>query len=302
MAKAKTAIAAPAFPTAAQIATTTKVEAKVPGTTVPAGYGADAAELKPAVINPAILSDKDLIAKTNADNKAKADLDKIAAKKVKDDAKAEKAAAADKVKAEKAEARAIAKTARETRIAALATEGKNYTGSMLALADRAKTGAYVKGATGQLRSNDELAIALDGISATDVVRIGLDLLKVEDNPYTALNIGQQSMNLRNRMRGAIKKATLTIADIAAYIERNKIVVVTQADVDKARAEKKARADEAKAAALVKAEAAAKAAEAAKVAPVAEVKPLAEPETNTVLKGDGSDDAQPAKTKTKAKAK
>ena len=242
-------------------------------TTVPAGYGSDAPATTNATEaaentggtpakgkvehNPSIPSDKELIAKTNAANKEKADAEK--AEKAK--AKAEKQAVKDAEKAEKAAARATAKTERETRIAALAADGKNYTGSMLALADRVKQGVYVKGSNGQLRSNDELAIALDGISATDVVRIGLDLLKIEDNPYTKLNIGQQSMNLRNRMRGAIKKETLTIAAVTEYVTRNKIVVVSADDVAKARADKaervaKAKADkEAKAAAAATAKAA-----------------------------------------------
>lgn len=250
------------------------VSAAKTATSVPAGYGSDAAESgKPATTdkteaakntgstptgkvehNPSIPSDKELIAKTNAANKEKADAEKAA----KAEEKAAKQKIKDDEKAAKAAARADAKAAREARIAALAADGKNYTGSMLALADRVKQGVYVKGATGQLRSTDELAVALDGISATDVVRIGLDLLKIEENPYTKLNIGQQSMNLRNRMRGAIKKATLAIADVTAYIERNKIVVVSAADVAKLKAEKAERVAKAAADKAAKAEAATKA--------------------------------------------
>ena len=230
-------------------------------TSVPAGYGSDAtttapaaqaqaeaAPLRPAVINAPIPTDKELIAKTDAANKIKDDEAKAEAKRLKEEAKAAKTAAADKVKAEKAAARAESKAARETRLGALAADGKNYTGSMLALADRVKTGHYVVGATGQLRSNDELALALDGISPTDVVRIGLDMLKIEENPYTKLNIGQQSMNLRNRMRGAIKKAVFTIADINEYVKRNEIAVVLAVPFEvkeAAKAQKKADADAAK---------------------------------------------------------
>lgn len=185
-------------------------------------------------------TDAELIAKTKADLKAKEDAEKAEKAEAKAKAKAEKDAAA----AVKKEERAKAKAERDARIAELAASGKTYTGSMLALADKVKQGVYIKGANGQLHTNDELANALDGIGATDVVRIGLDALKIEDNPYSKLNVGQQSMNLRNRMRGAIKKGTLTIAEIVEYIVRNKIHVVTKADIEaaaKAKADKKAEA-------------------------------------------------------------
>jgi hypothetical protein len=195
--------------------------------------------------NPPIEGDKALIEKTKAEAAAKV----AAEKKAKADEKEAKLAAKKAEQAEKAEARAKSKAEREGRLAALAAEGKSYTGSMLALADRVKQGVYVVGATGQLRSNDELAQALDGVSATDVVRIGMDVLKLEDNPYYKLNVGQQSMNLRNRMRGAIKKNTLTIAEIKAYIERNSITVTPYVDPAvkaAAKAQKKADAEAAKA--------------------------------------------------------
>jgi hypothetical protein len=209
--------------------------------------------------NPQIKSDAQLLkedqerraAEAAAAKQKKAD-DKAAADKVKADAKAkkdaDKAEAAAKAKADKeakAAERAAKKAEREAALAK-ATEGRNYTGSMSALAARVAQGAYVKSANGQLRSTDELATALDGVSATDVVRMGLDLLKLEENPYAALNIGQQSMNLRNRMRGAIKKQVLAIADITAYIERNSVHVVKAEDVAKARAEKAERIAKAKA--------------------------------------------------------
>lgn len=212
--------------------------------------------------NPPIEGDKAVMEKAKADLKAKED----AAKAEKAKAKEEKAAAKKAEQAEKAEARAKAKAERQARLEALAAEGKNYTGSMLALADRVKQGVYVKGSTGQLRSNDELAQALDGIGPDDVIRIGLDVLKIEDNPYVKLNVGQQSMNLRNRMRGAIKKETLTIATIQDYITRNNIHVTTPEDLAKKAAEKadrKAKAD---------AEKAAKAEAAAKVTPKEAAKP------------------------------
>lgn len=200
--------------------------------------------------NPPIEGDKAVIEKAKAEQKARDD----AAKAEKQAARDAKKAEADKLKAEKQAARNAAKAEREARLAALAAEGKNYTGSMLALADRVKQGVYVKGSTGQLRSNDELAQALDGVSPTDVIRIGLDVLKLEENPYTALNVGQQSMNLRNRMRGAIKKETLKIDDIKDYIKRNDINVTTPEDLAKRAAEKAKRVADAAAAKEAKAKA------------------------------------------------
>lgn len=228
--------------------------------------------------NPPIKSDAQLLKedqdRRKADEAAAKDkkaADKAAAAKAKDDAKAakaaekaEKQAKADADRAEKAAARATAKAEREARMAELAN-GRTP-GSMLALAVKVKDGKYVKSATGQLHSGDALASALDGISATDVIRIGLDVLKLEDNPYAALNIGQQSMNLRNRIRGAIKKQVLTIADITAYVERNKIVQVTAEQIAKAKAEREAKA------AAAKAEREAKAA--AKAAPKADTEAAA----------------------------
>lgn len=200
--------------------------------------------------NPPIEGDKATIEKAKAEQKAKDDAAKAEKQKIRE----EKAAAKKAEQAEKAEARAKSKAEREARLAALAAEGKNYTGSMLALADRVKQGVYVKGATGQLRSNDELAQALDGVAPTDVVALGLDLLKLEDNPYVALNIGQQSMNLRNRLRGAIKKETLKIGDVKDYLTRNKIHVTTPEDLAKKAAEKAKRIADAAAAKEAKAKA------------------------------------------------
>lgn len=158
-------------------------------------------------------------ADTEAKAKATAAAQEVAAAKAK--AKADAAAVKAKEQADKAaerKAKADAKAAeRAERVAALQANGKKYVGSMLVLADRVKAGAYVKGTTGQLRSNDELAIALDGVGPDGVVSVAKFVLGIEDNPYTALNIGQQSMNFRNRMRGAIKKGTLTIDTIKEAI-------------------------------------------------------------------------------------
>ena len=157
-------------------------------------------------------------------------------------AKAAKAEAAELAKAEKAasrleavqakntstkEARDAAKAERAERIAALDPDGtRKYHGSMLALADRVKQGSYVKGATGQLRSTNELAEVLDAVPVDNVIRLAKIALELEANPYTHLNSGQQSMNLRNRMRGAIKKGTLTIDRVREIIAEHEFATAT----------------------------------------------------------------------------
>lgn len=185
--------------------------------------------------------------------KAEADSEAVLAK-IK--AKADKKAAADAKKAE-AEAKRTErneqiranKEARAARLEQMA-EGteRTYTGSMLALADRVKQGVYVKSGTGQLRSNDELALALDLVPVDNVIQLAKVVLELPENPYTKLNTGQQSMNLRNRMRGAIKKGTLTIAKIREVIEAEGF------DTYKGYAEKVAAEKEAKARAKAEKEA------------------------------------------------
>jgi len=190
-------------------------------------------------------------------------------------------AAADR-EARKAETQAQ----REARIASLKESGKNYVGSMLALAERAKSGAYVKSATGQMRSTDELAVALDAVPANNVVALGM-LMFNEANKYTALNIGQQSMNYRNRMRGAIAKGVFTLQAVIEARDANNFAtgavespakIAAREAKAKAKAEKEAQVVAAKAAkeaekvAKAEAEAAAKAEkEAEKQAKAAEAK-------------------------------
>lgn len=121
------------------------------------------------------------------------------------------------------------KAEREARMAELVAAGRTYTGSMLALADRVKQGVYVKGLTGQLRSTDELATALDAVPANNVIKLAVlalgtfmpaDELLAIQNKYAALNIGQQSMNLRNRLRGAIKGGKITLDKVKELRDEN----------------------------------------------------------------------------------
>lgn len=208
----------------------------------------------------------------------KAKLEEAAAKKqAAADAKAEKAIAAAAAKdakllakkeavtidpAVKAE-REAAKLERQARIAALGEgETRTYHGSMLSLADRVKQGAYVKSATGQLNCADALATVLTAVPVDNVIELGKIVLGLEVNPYVHLNMGQQSMNLRNKMRGAITKGTLSIEAIQAAIGANGFATATDWEAKKqaAKVEREAKAAAAKAEkeAAAKAKAAAKA--------------------------------------------
>lgn len=204
------------------------------------------------------------MAKEKAEKKAKADADKEAAKK-------EKAEAAAKAKTER-DAKAAA--ALEARKAAAAGTDRTYFGSMTALAERVKSGVYTKGLTGQLRSSDELAIALDAVPTDNVIKLGMEVLGLTVNPYAALNRGQQSMNLRNKMRGAIK------ANEGAGLKREDGTVVTLDYIKSVRdannyataedaAAKRAEAKKVKAEAAAAAKAAKEVEKAAKVAALAQ---------------------------------
>jgi hypothetical protein len=114
-------------------------------------------------------------------------------------AEREKAIAERKAANEKAAADALAaKEAKPKR-------ERTYDGPLLGLAERAKT-QYIKGINGQLHSNDPVAQALESVPADKIVELLLKVLGETTNKYAHLNYGQQSMNLRNRLRGAIKRA------------------------------------------------------------------------------------------------
>lgn len=141
-------------------------------------------------------------AKTKAELDAEKAKAKIAAKEAKMAEAAKRKEEAEARKAEKAKAKADAIAARAA--AKEAGQRSEATDSMKTLAERVKSGQYVKGANGQLRSNDELAVFMDTIDPPKTVAFLLAVLGVE-NTYTHLNYGQQSMNLRNRLRGAMRK-------------------------------------------------------------------------------------------------
>lgn len=85
-----------------------------------------------------------------------------------------------------------------------------YSGPMLALRERSKAGHYVKGTNGNPHCGDVVADALQVLSRERVVEVCIKLLNLEGNPYLHLNPGQQSMNLRNKLRHAVKSGFVTV--------------------------------------------------------------------------------------------
>jgi hypothetical protein len=76
---------------------------------------------------------------------------------------------------------------------------------------------YVKAKNGFLRSNDEIAQAFDGLEPDRTITTCMNLLGLSANPYAHLNIGQQSMNLRNKLRTALKRGVISIDAIRAAV-------------------------------------------------------------------------------------
>lgn len=93
-----------------------------------------------------------------------------------------------------------------------------YDGPMLALRHRAKQGLYTKAANGQLCCADPLALKLGSLPPEGVIRACIVALNLPANPYTHLNIGQQSMNLRNKLRHALKTGVFGFGVVAEAVE------------------------------------------------------------------------------------
>lgn len=90
-----------------------------------------------------------------------------------------------------------------------------YFGPMLALRTAAKH--YVKAANGQPCNGDELATLCGEYSRETVVHALIAAMNLPHNPYSHLNAGQQSMNLRNKARAQIKGGMLQIAEVDACL-------------------------------------------------------------------------------------
>lgn len=93
-----------------------------------------------------------------------------------------------------------------------------YFGPMLALRSRSKAGAYTKAANGQLCCADDVASILGALQPHDVIRACIIAMALPSNPYTHLNIGQQSMNLRNKLRGCLKRGEFGMGVLREAVE------------------------------------------------------------------------------------
>lgn len=90
---------------------------------------------------------------------------------------------------------------------------------------------YIKASNGQLRSTDDLAETLDPVHPLDIVPLVQSLLELGANPYAHLNPGQQSMNMRNKLRGALRHGRITLDQVAnvvpGYVERRRAMKEAQ---------------------------------------------------------------------------
>lgn len=91
-----------------------------------------------------------------------------------------------------------------------------YTGPMLALKTARK--AYVKAANGIQCNGDDLAMMCGQYPRETVVEGLIQALGLPGNPYLSLNPGQQSMNLRNKARHALKAGLVTSAHVALCLK------------------------------------------------------------------------------------
>lgn len=95
------------------------------------------------------------------------------------------------------------------------TPKSGYFGPMLAL--RKAVVKYVKAENGQPCCGDDLANLCGRYTREAVVAGLVAALALPGNPYAHLNPGQQSMNLRNKARAAIKNGHVQISTIEAAL-------------------------------------------------------------------------------------
>ncbi len=93
-----------------------------------------------------------------------------------------------------------------------------YVGPMLALRERSKLGLYTIAPNGQPSCGDEIARQLGTLRPEFVIRACIIAMALPFNPYDHLNVGQQSMNLRNRLRTAIKRGDFGMGVIIEAVE------------------------------------------------------------------------------------
>lgn len=98
-------------------------------------------------------------------------------------------------------------------------EESGYQGPMLRLRERLAEGAYSKAVNGNPCCGDMVAIKLGTLKPAQVIRACLIAMNLPANPYTHLNIGQQSMNLRNKLRGCLKREEFGFGVVAEAVEQ-----------------------------------------------------------------------------------
>lgn len=116
------------------------------------------------------------------------------------------------------EAANLAREAEEMAAEAAKPVIDGYVGPMLALRSRSKAGAYVKAANGQLCCADDVASILGALPPAYVIRACIIAMALPSNPYAHLNIGQQSMNLRNKLRGCLKRGEFGMGVLREAVE------------------------------------------------------------------------------------
>ena len=139
--------------------------------------------------------------------------------------------AANAVAAAQVDAAALGKSVEEVladmgldaagRPAARAAKEAKYFGPMLVLRQAAKS--YVKPENGNPCCGDPLSMLCGKFSRDVVVRALIRALNLESNPYAHLNAGQQSMNLRNKARTALKNGLVTFEAISAELVISRVV-------------------------------------------------------------------------------
>lgn len=91
-------------------------------------------------------------------------------------------------------------------------------GPMRGLRERLKAGAYQKMPNGQPANGDEVATALGNLEPLEVVKALMIAFDHTTNIYGHLNVGQQSMNYRNKFRGALKRGELGMGVLREAVE------------------------------------------------------------------------------------
>ena len=98
-------------------------------------------------------------------------------------------------------------------------EATGYQGSMIRLRERMAEGAYQKAVNGQPCCGDRVATLLGSLQPAQVIRACIVAMALPANPYSHLNVGQQSMNLRNKLRGCFKREEFGFGVLVEAVEQ-----------------------------------------------------------------------------------